>query len=317
MADVQPPIDTPLLVVGESLVDVVVRGDGPQSTTERHVGGSPANVAIGLARLGHVVQFATRIGSDADGELVRRRLSEDGVRLAPGSDSSAHTSTATALLDAAGKATYEFDLVWDLPPVDVAAADHVHTGSIAATLAPGAAAVHVALAAAHVAGSTTSYDPNLRPRIMRSADEERPGVEALVAAADVLKASDEDVEWLYPGRDLADVGRYWVTLGPALVVITRGGDGALAWRSTAPDAAVSVPPRAVQIVDTVGAGDSFMSGLLSGLADAGLLGHGRRAALREASEDDVRAALERAAATSSITCGRAGSDPPRRAELAT
>ncbi|GAB3590804.1 carbohydrate kinase [Angustibacter peucedani] len=315
MADVEPAVTTPLLVVGEALVDVVRRAAEPDRPVERHVGGSPANVAIGLSRLGHHVRFATRLGADDDGGLVRSRLAADGVELAPGSASTARTSTATATLDARGSATYEFDLVWDLPPVDVSAAHHVHTGSIAATLVPGSAAVHVALTAARALGATTSYDPNLRPRIMRTADDERPGVERLAASADVLKASDEDVEWLYPGRPLEEVGRLWAGLGPALVVVTRGGEGAVAWRASAPSTAVMVEPQPVQVVDTVGAGDSFMSGLLSALADAGLLGRGRRAALHAAGETDVRAALARAVRTSSITCGRAGSDPPRRSEL--
>ncbi len=315
VAPLAPAVSTPLLVVGESLVDVVHRPSEPDRAAERHVGGSPANVAIGLARLGHAVAFATRISADDDGDLVRERLASDGVALAPGFLSPTRTSTATATLDEHGSATYEFDLVWDLPPVDVAAAHHVHTGSIAATLMPGAAAVHVALTAARAVGATTSYDPNLRPRIMRAADDERPGVERLVASADVLKASDEDVAWLYPGRDLDEVGRHWASLGPALVVVTRGGDGAVAWRASDPDHRVDVTPEPVEVVDTVGAGDAFMSGLLSGLADAGLLGRGRRQALHAMSEDDVRAALARATQTSSITCGRAGSDPPRRDEL--
>lgn len=299
-------------MVGESLVDVVMRPDAPP---ERHVGGSPANVAMGLARLGHQVELATCTGEDADGDLVRARLAADGVRLAAGTGPRGRTSTATAHLDVHGSATYEFDLVWDLPPVDVSAAQHVHSGSIAATLMPGAAAVSVALHAARAAGATTSYDPNLRPRIMRGPDDERPGVEALIAAADVVKASDEDVAWLYAGRPVEDVGRLWTSLGAALVVITRGGEGALAWVPSSPDEPVVVPPVAVRVVDTVGAGDSFMSGLLSGLADAGLLGRGRRQSLHDAPAQALTDALRRAITTSAITCSRAGSNPPTRAEL--
>jgi fructokinase len=301
-----------VLVVGESLVDVVVRGEVP---LERHVGGSPANVAIGLARLGHDVRLATCLGPDADGELVRAVLAADGVRLEDGSASRARTSTATARLDAAGSATYEFDLVWDLLPVDVRGAGHVHTGSIAAALAPGSAAVSVAMTSGRAQGATTSYDPNLRPAIIRTADDERPGIEALVAAADVVKASEEDLAWLYAARSVDEVGRLWLDLGPSLVVVTLGAEGAVAWRRGAPDAPLHVAPQRVEVIDTVGAGDSFMSGLLSGLLDAGLLGAGRRDALRAASPDGVRPALERAVATSAITCSRAGSNPPTRAEL--
>ncbi|MGN6610285.1 MAG: carbohydrate kinase family protein [Angustibacter sp.] len=304
------------MVVGLSLFEVVVRVDVDGSQrVERHVGGSPANVAIGLGRLGHDVALATCLGHDADGDLVRARLSDDGVRLVEGSASAARTSTATAHLDATGSASYEFDLVWDLLPVDVTSAGHVHTGSIAAALMPGSAAVSVALHGARAQGATTSYDPNLRPGIIGSADDERPAVEALVAASDVVKASEEDVAWLYSAHTVEEVGRLWLDLGPSLVVVTLGGEGAIAWHRGTPDQPIHVAPQRVQVVDTVGAGDSFMSGLLSGLLDAGLLGQGAREALRASAPDDVRPALERAVATSAITCSRAGSNPPTRPEL--
>jgi len=316
-------VNAPVLVVGESLVDVVDRGpaqqgsaSGAERRVDRHPGGSPANVALGLARLGYDVRFATRLGRDEDGRLVREHLESDGVRLTEGSVVDAATSTATATLDAGGAATYVFDLHWDLPEVHLAGVAHLHTGSIAATLAPGAARVHAAFAAAARAGATTSYDPNMRPRIMGSPDEERAGVERLVAASDVVKASDEDLAWLYPGESADDVVRRWVRLGPGLVVVTRGEQGATATRASQPDELLAVAPRPVQVVDTVGAGDAFMSGLLSGLLDAGLLGGPRaRQALRAADTEQVHEALSRAVWTSSVTCGRAGAQPPTRHEL--
>jgi fructokinase len=330
----QPAVRVPVLVVGEALVDVVDRGyvneesltgvgpsgshpDAPRTRRiDRHPGGSPANVALGLARLGHDVRFATRLGRDEDGVLVRAHLEADGVRLAEGSVDDGPTSTATATLDATGGATYVFDLHWDLPDVDLSGVAHLHTGSIGATLAPGAAKVHAAFLAAVASGATTSYDPNLRPRIMGTPEEERAGVEALVAASDVVKASDEDLAWLYPGEAADDVVRRWAGLGPALVVVTRGGQGATATRASVPDELLAVAPRPVTVVDTVGAGDAFMSGLLSGLLDAGLLGsRTARQALRNANTEQVHDALSRAVWTSSVTCGRAGAQPPTRAEL--
>ena len=169
MAALAPAVSTPVLVVGESLVDIVQRPDG---STQRHPGGSPANVALGLARLGHPVRFATRIGTDVDGDSVLNRLQQSGIALTDGSVVDAATSTATAVLDADGAASYVFDLVWDLPPVE-AGRGHTHTGSIAANLAPGAARVHEVFAAARLAG-TTSYDPNLRPRIIAGPDVATP-----------------------------------------------------------------------------------------------------------------------------------------------
>ena len=311
MAALAPAVSTPVLVVGESLVDIVQRPDG---STQRHPGGSPANVALGLARLGHPVRFATRIGTDVDGDSVLNRLQQSGIALTDGSVVDAATSTATAVLDADGAASYVFDLVWDLPPVE-AGRGHTHTGSIAANLAPGAARVHEVFAAARLAG-TTSYDPNLRPRIIAGPDVERPGVEQLVADSDVVKASDEDLAWLYPGQAPRDVARRWAGTGPALVVLTRGAEGALALMASDPDTPVTVAPVPVTVVDTVGAGDAFMSGLLSALLDLGLLGGpDQRAALHAASAEVVRVALARAVLTSSITCGRPGADPPTRAEL--
>jgi fructokinase len=308
-----------VLVVGESLVDVVERAGG---VVDRHPGGSPANVAVGLARLGHDVTFATRIGRDADGALLRRHLGADGVRLAPGSVVDARTSTATAVLDAHGAASYTFDLDWQLPAVDMTDVRHVHAGSIAAALPPGGAAVQRLLVDAADAGITTSYDPNLRPGLIGPADAQRPVVENLVSRVDVVKASDADLAWLYadadgtPGDPIAAASR-WAAGGTRLVVLTRGADGAMAW--LAGGEPISLPAPSVEVVDTVGAGDAFMAGLLSGLLDAGLLTGatpaGGSAATGEWSPDDVRPALLRALRTSSLTCARPGADPPRRDEL--
>ena len=308
-----------VLVVGEALVDVVdrsaVTGSGTPSV-QRHVGGSPANVALGLARLGHSVAFASRIGRDADGDRIRDKLEAAGVRLVAGAVVEEATATATATLDSTGQASYVFDLRWELPPVDLAGVRHLHSGSIAATLHPGAARVHEAFAAARAAGATTSYDPNVRPALMGTPEQERPGVEQLVASSDVVKASDEDLAWLYPDQPLEDVARGWAGRGPSLVVVTRGGQGAIAVRAQEPDEVITVPPRPVVVTDTVGAGDAFMAGLVSGLLDAGLLGGVEaQRALAAAGTEPVLQALDRAVLTSSITCGRRGAEPPTRAEL--
>ncbi|HEX8495720.1 MAG TPA: carbohydrate kinase [Actinomycetales bacterium] len=308
-----PAATTEVLVVGEALVDIVQRPDG---SSARHPGGSPANVALGLARLGHLVRFATRTGSDEDGDRVREHLRGDGVVLTDGSTVDGATSTATAVIDGNGAASYVFDLVWELPEVGLGTAGHVHTGSIAANLAPGAGQVRQLLPWARER-ATTSYDPNLRPRIIGAPDEERPGVEALVGASDVVKSSDEDLAWLYPGEGADQVARRWVAGGPSLVVVTRGSQGATAWLVADPGSPITVEPRRAEVVDTVGAGDAFMSGLISGLLDLGLLGGPeQRQALATADPEQVRTALRRATLTSSLTCERPGADPPTRAEIA-
>ena len=308
------------LVVGEALTDIL---SGPGTHRRAVPGGSPANVALGLARLGHPVRLATRVGRDAHGRRLREHLGGSGAVLTDGSVVDAATSTATASIAADGSADYRFDIVWELPPstVDLAgsgAVAHLHTGSIAATLAPGAARVRAAVDAARPR-STVSYDPNLRPALLGTPGSELPGVERLVAAADVVKASVEDLRWLRPGDNPEAVAAGWTRIGPSLVVLTSGAEGATAFWRCGSLRVASVP---VAVVDTVGAGDAFMSGLLGGLLRAGLLGPARtaRPRLREATGSDrldpsVVAALALASRSASLTCGRPGADPPTRTEL--
>ena len=301
-----------VLVVGETLVDIVHSPDG---AVAEHVGGSPANVAMGIARLGHDTVLATTLGDDAHGMRCREQITGHGVTI-DNLDSGAHpTSTAIATIDDSGAASYEFDLYWDLHPVsDLDAAAHVHTGSIAATLIPGAAVVTQTLADARE-HATISYDPNVRPTIMGDADDVRARVEELVSLSDVVKASDDDVAWLYAGQSLPDVMAAWGRLGPGLVVITRGGAGVTYW-VTASGEVAEAPATADRVADTVGAGDSFMAGLVSGLIDAGLLGDtAARQRLSTASLEAVAGSVARALATSAVTVGHAGAYAPTREEL--
>lgn len=303
-----------VLVVGEALIDAVVKGG---EVTGEHVGGSPANVAFGVGALGHEVSLATWIGPDERGDRILARCSAAGVSVVPGSMGAERTSVAYATIDARGQATYRFDLTWDVPDLgDTSAIGHVHTGSIAATIEPGGAQVLDAVRALRGRG-TVSYDPNMRPTLMGSPDEVRDRVEAIIALSDVVKASDEDIQWLYPGSHLPDVLRAWLDTGPALAVITRGGKGALyAVRSATPGLVTTVSARPVEVIDTVGAGDSFMAGLVSGLLDAGYLGSlAARERLAAAGIDDVRPSIDRALATSSATVARAGAYAPTRSEI--
>ncbi len=295
-----------VLCVGEALIDAVTR-DGQ---VVEHVGGSPYNVACGLGRLGHDTTLAAWIGRDARGAAIEAAAAASGVRLAPGSDGARRTPVAHARLDAAGAASYTFDVEWDLPALP-ADADHLHVGSISTTIEPGGGKV---LAAVRDATGTVSYDPNVRPTIMGEPGAVAERIAALMAASDVVKASDEDAAWLHPGVPLDEVARRWLASGPALVVLTRGGAGAWAW--LADGVRREVAPVPGPVVDTVGAGDSFMAGLLSGLLDFGYLG-GRAAGvrLREATWPEIEPALRRAVLTASLTVGRAGAYGPTRDEL--
>lgn len=297
-------------MVGEALIDIVVH---PSGEAVEHVGGSPANVAVGLARLGHRTRLATYVGTDERGRRIAGALAAEGVALEPGSTDAPRTPTATARLDAAGAATYDVDLAWRLSPdAAVPGGGHLHTGSLAATLEPGGAQV-LALVERARPVATISYDPNARPTVMGAPADARARVEALIALSDVVKASDEDVAWLYDDADPRGVLARWRAAGPPLAVLTRGGAGALV---AVGDDVHEVAARVVEVADTVGAGDSFSSGLISGLLDAGLLGGASaRDRLGSATWDDVRPAVERALACSAITVTRAGADPPRRIDL--
>lgn len=298
-----------ILIAGEALTDIVVDADGAR---REHPGGSPLNVAVALSRLGHDAHLLTAIGDDARGDAIRAHLDESGVQLTPASVRPGRTSTAEAVLDAHGAATYTFDLTWDpdtagLPETP----DAVHTSSIAAVLDPGATTLSALLRSAR-GSSTISYDPNARPTLMGAPEGVRARIEENIALSDVVKASDEDVAWLYGTEDVEDVAASWRDLGPSLTVLTRGGDGAVAFSASG---RVQVAPVQVEVVDTVGAGDTFSAGILDALAAKGLLGADRREMLAAIPSDDLATVLRRAAALSAITVSRAGANPPWSHEL--
>ncbi|GEA85456.1 fructokinase [Cellulomonas gelida] len=300
------------LVIGEALVDVVERADG---TRDEHPGGSPANVALGLGRLGRAVDLLTWLGTDAAADTVKRHLEASHVRVLTGDRTASRTPVATAHLDAHGVATYEFDLEWDLPASwdgEEAVPLVVHTGSIAAVLEPGGTRVAHEMSRRQET-STLTYDPNLRPALMGSSAHALPYVEAMVRLADVVKVSDEDLAWLHPGVAPAEIAEEWTRRGPALVVVTHGGEGAFA--ATSAGARLHVAAPRVTVADTVGAGDSFMGGLIDGLWSAGLLGADRRERLHDVDAATVEAVLTRCARIAAITVSRAGANPPRSDEL--
>ncbi len=298
------------LVVGESLIDVVRRLDG---SVDEHPGGSPMNVAIGLGRLGRRVDLLTWFGRDARGTALREHISESAVQVVEGADGAASTSVAIATLDATGAATYTFELDWQVPPQRAERLDDVvvvHSSTIGAALAPGGEVVLDLLARAR-SSATVTYDPNVRPALL--GDGARALVEHLVELADVVKVSDEDLEWCEPGSTPGAVAARWASRGPGLVVVTHGADGVLA--TTSAGLTVRVPSRRVAVADTVGAGDSFMSGLIDGLWTAGLLGADRREALGRIDESTLVGILERCTEIAGITVSRSGANPPWAREL--
>ncbi|MEC4764992.1 carbohydrate kinase [Mycobacterium sherrisii] len=295
---------TRALVIGESLIDIV-GGD-------EHVGGSPLNVAVGLGRLGRDVDFLTHIADDPPGRRVAEYLKQSGVQLVPGSVTAARTPTAVAEIGAGGSATYTFDLQWQLSGTpEVAPPLFVHTGSIAAVREPGCLAV-AALLDTYRVSATVTLDPNVRPSLSPDSDLVRRRIEHLVERADVVKVSDEDLAWIDPERAPEQTARAWLALGPAVVAVTMGARGCRAFCASG-EAHVSARP--VRVVDTIGAGDAFMAGLLDALWDLNLLGGDRRAALARIRVDELTSALQAAGLVSALTVGRAGADLPDRAAL--
>lgn len=293
-----------ITVAGEALVDVVGQG--------REVpGGGPANVALGLGRLGAEVEFATWLGADERGQRVARHLEASGVQLVAGGFGAARTSSATVLLGADGQPSYAFDIEWDLPRLQ-RTPEWLHVGSIAAFLQPGAEKVLAAAERTTAAGGIVSFDPNVRPALLGTRSAARARFEELAALATVVKLSDEDAAWLWPGRDTDAVLDAVIGLGAELAVVTAGASGSVL--STASER-VTVQGERVAVIDTVGAGDTYTAALLwqltcsrpwpadsSSTGSGSSLGHLDGTALRELGRTCSIAAA--------ITVGRRGADLP-------
>ncbi|MGA5821039.1 carbohydrate kinase family protein [Kitasatospora sp. NPDC094028] len=291
--------ESPVLVIGECVADIV-RTDGAPDRV--HPGGSPANVAYGLARLGRPATLLTELGPDAHGRLIRAHLESAGVVVRAAE--AARTASAVVRLDGLGRAEYTFDIGWTLPPTGLIeptepaeAPAAIHLGSIGAVAEPGAAAV-LALVERWRGRAPVSYDPNVRPALMGERAEAVRRVERCVALSDVVKASDEDLAWLYPGERPEAVAERWLGLGPAVVAVTLGAEGAFAL--TAEGGYVRAAAVPVPVADTVGAGDSFTAAFLDARA-AGV---------------ELPGCLTRAVTAAALTVSRPGANPPSAAELA-
>jgi fructokinase len=295
------------LVIGEALIDIVER-DG--KILGEHVGGSPLNVAVGLARLGRGVDFLTHIGDDERGRRITEYVRGSGAKLVSGSITADRTPTALATLDESGKAQYAFDIGWQLAgTAEVAPPLVAHTGSIATVLEPGCRAVAALLDAYHLS-ATISFDPNVRPALIEDDEQARSRIDRLVERCDVVKASDEDLQWVDPNRTPEQVARTWQGLGPAIVAVTMGEQGALA---VCEAGVARVQARPVEVVDTVGAGDAFMTGLIDALWSLNLLGAEHRTELRRITVDALTTVLQTATLSSALTVAKAGADLPDRA----
>lgn len=299
-------------VVGETLVDLLWRRGADQVVPVP--GGSPANVAVGLHRLGRPVSLVTTWGDDLPGELVARHLAGTGVDVRRAPAASGRTMVALAYLDDQGAASYDFLAAWDpreLPvPSDTAV---LHTGSLAVVVEPGASRVYECcrrLRERPGGDGVVVVDLNVRPAVRPDRAAYRAACAELAAVTDVVKASDEDLRWLFPDRDVAQAAAEVLAWGPRAVVVTLGGEGAMA--VSAAGTRVSVAAPSVTVADTVGAGDTFQAALLDAVASRVAAGE---PVLPEEPER-LAGVLRRCAAAAAVNCTRVGADPPTSRELA-
>jgi fructokinase len=310
-------------VAGEALVDLVPAPVG--GYFEIAPGGSPANVALGLARLGVPARLLARIADDMLGKRIRDHLTHNGVQLDHAVDAKEQTSLAMVSLDADGSPAYDFRINgtadWQWTPAELAGALDpgasgpvvaLHSGSIALTTPPGDAVLRDLLARA-ADSVTISYDPNCRPLLMGRAESVLDGVHELLGVADVVKVSQEDLHWLVPDLSPEQVVDDWLGRGATLVAVTLGAEGVLAGTSSGLRA--RRPGVSVKVIDTVGAGDTFSAALLAGLHRARLLGAAKRQALASLDYSTLDELLHDAVLAAAICCSRRGADPPTRGDL--
>lgn len=290
-----------ILVIGESLIDIVKY---PSGQTERVVGGSPANVARGLSRLGEQVGFLTHIATDDDGKRILGQLSDDGVQVLPASFTASATPTATAILRGDGSVDYEFATTWRLPAVaDIPIGDLLHIGSYSAFLPFGSEQIDEQVDRTRRAGRIITFDPNIRPALLGSRRRTAARFRELAEQATLVKLSDEDGHWLYPRLTSTELVQRLLKSGPRIVAITRGAEGAII---ATPDVAVHVPAVQAHVIDAVGAGDSFMAALVQSVF---------RSDLCKISGEDLERFGRRSAAAAAMTVGRRGADLPWMNEL--
>ena len=296
-----------VVVIGEALVDIVVRPDGTRTEAP---GGSPMNVAVALARLGVPTQLATSLGDDEHGKLIKAHLQRSGVVLTPGSESMEKTSTAIAHLQADGSAHYEFDTRWAPERPVVPSPTVFHAGSIALWLEPGGDTVRQCLERAARDGVLVTLDPNIRRAVLPDAGCVRDRFHELAQNADVVKLSAEDAAYLYPQLDADGVVERLMQTGVQLVAITDENRGTLiaSGRNS-----VVVRPPLVSVSDTIGAGDTFMGALIQQLLTRGLVEAVRDA--RGLAPNELVAICRFANRAAAVTVSRQGADPPWLGEL--
>ncbi|MGW0133691.1 carbohydrate kinase family protein [Streptomyces sp. NPDC003299] len=299
-----------IVVAGEALIDLVPQGTGALAALRPALGGGPYNTAVALGRLGSSTAFCSRVSRDAFGEALLDGLRAAGVDVSAVQRGPEPTTLAVATIDPGGSAAYSFyvdgtaDRLFSAPAALPAGTTAVSFGTCSLVLEPGASAYEELMRAAAAQGVFTALDPNIRPGLIADADAYRARFKSWLPSVTLLKLSEEDALWL------GGTPQEWLAAGPTAVVITQGGDGLTAF--TADGAVHSVPGEPVDVVDTIGAGDTVNAALLHGLATRGALSPTALTALGPAGWQDLLRFAARAAA---LTCSRPGAEPPYAREL--
>ena len=305
------------VVCGEALMDVYAGESTPTGLIfDARIGGSPFNVAVGLARLGRPAALLTGLSTDSAGERLLRALKNERVDTSLLLRSDAPSTLSVISLDAHGVPRYAFhgtgaadrQITVDTLPALPPATRVLQFGSYALVVEPVGTAL-LALAAREHGQRLIAYDPNVRLNVEPNLSRWRAVVEQMVALSHLVKVSDEDLGLLFPDEKPEQVAARWLDLGVSLVTVTRGSQGASAWTRNAQADVLSV---SVKVVDTVGAGDTFQAALLTWLDEQNKLSAAATASLDEPS---LQAMLAFASRASAITCSRRGADMPRRSEL--
>jgi fructokinase len=286
-----------IVVAGEALIDLVPQGPGALAGLKPALGGGPYNTAVALGRLGSPSAFCSRTSYDAFGEALLGNLRATGVDVSAVQRGHEPTTLAVATLDVNGSAAFSFY-------VEGTGTRAVSFGTCSLVLEPGATAYETMMRTAAAQGVFTALDPNIRTSLIHDADAYRDRFRSWLPSVTLLKLSEEDADWL------GGSPREWLAAGPTAVVITHGGDGLSV--VTRDGAEYSVPGEKVDVVDTIGAGDTVNAALLHGLSAQDALSADGLASL---GADGWTRLLRFAARAAAITCSRAGAEPPYASEV--
>jgi len=305
------------VVCGEALFDLYAMDGDAGLSFDARIGGSPFNVAVGLARLRQPVALFTAISTDALGVRLRAALKSEGVETGLLVRSDRRTTLSLVEVGSDGAPTYAFYgeggadravQMGDLPSLG-SQVWGMHVGSFSLVAEPVGSAL-LEMVRREAARRLVTLDPNVRLSVEPDRERWRARIEAFARSSDLIKVSEEDLDLLYPGESPADRAAAWGQIGVHLVIVTRGDAGAAAF---GPFGLVEVASRPVTVADTVGAGDSFMAALIAWLAERNIKTRQALAGLRKS---DVAALLDFAGRAAAITCSRRGADLPKRSELA-